>query len=48
MRKKIVENHLKKTGGPVVNTGPTHGQNRSRNQNGQWRAKRSDAGRKRI
>ncbi len=35
------------TGGPVVKTGPTAGQNRSRNQNGRWRAKRSDAGKKR-
>lgn len=33
-----------KTGGPVVKTGPTAGQNRSRNKNGRWRAKRSDAG----
>lgn len=32
------------TGGPVVKTGPTAGQNRSRNKNGRWRAKRSDAG----
>ena len=32
------------TGGPVVKTGPTAGQNRSRNKNGQWSRKRSDAG----
>lgn len=32
------------TGGPVVKTGPTAGQNRSRNEDGQWHAKRSDAG----
>lgn len=32
------------TGGPVVKTGPTRGQNRSRNDDGRWRAKRSDAG----
>jgi hypothetical protein len=32
------------TGGPVVKTGPTAGQNRSRNNDGAWRAKRSDAG----
>lgn len=32
------------TGGPVIKTGPTAGQNRSRNDNGQWRKKRSDAG----
>ena len=29
--------------GPVVKTGPTYGQNRSRNNNGTWRRKRSDA-----
>lgn len=33
-----------KTGGPVVKTGPTAGQNRSRNGNGIWRRKRSGAG----
>lgn len=32
------------TNGPVVKTGPTAGQNRSRTQEGAWRAKRSDAG----
>lgn len=31
------------TGGPVVKTGPTRGENRSRNQDGTWRKKRSDA-----
>ena len=30
-------------GGPVVRSGPTFGQVRSRNLNGCWRAKRSDA-----
>lgn len=35
------------THGPVVKTGPTAGQNRSRNKNGQWRRKRSDAGKSR-
>ena len=35
------------TGGPVVPTGPTRGQNRSRNKNGQWRKKRGDAGKSR-
>lgn len=34
-------------GGPLVKTGPTAGQVRSRNTNGQWRPKRSDAGVKR-
>ena len=33
-----------KTGGPVVKTGPTAHQNRSRNKDGRWRAKRSDTG----
>ncbi len=37
----------KDTKGPVVKTGPTKGQNRSRNDDGQWRAKRSDAGKSR-
>jgi len=32
------------TNGPVVKTGPTAGQNRSRNEDGSWRKKRSDAG----
>ena len=32
------------TNGPVVKTGPTAGQNRSRNDDGAWRKKRSDAG----
>ncbi len=35
------------THGPVVKTGPTSGQNRSRNKDGRWRAKRSDSGRPR-
>ena len=35
------------TGGPVIKTGPTRGQKRSRNKNGRWRKKRSDAGKKR-
>lgn len=32
------------THGPVVKTGPTRGENRSRNNDGRWREKRSDAG----
>ena len=32
------------TNGPVVKTGPTAGENRSRNNDGAWRKKRSDAG----
>ena len=35
------------THGPIVKTGPTAGQVRSKNQDGQWRAKRSDAGKPR-
>lgn len=37
----------KDTKGPIVKTGPTKGQNRSRNDDGAWRAKRSDAGKSR-
>lgn len=36
-----------KTHGPVVKTGPTASNNRSRNNDGQWRRKRSDAGKPR-
>lgn len=35
------------TNGPVVKTGPTAGQNRSRNDDGTWHKKRSDAGKPR-
>ena len=42
--KKDPKKSPKETGGPVVKTGPTAGQNRSRNKDGQWRGKRSDAG----
>jgi hypothetical protein len=35
------------TKGPVVKTGPTRGNNRSRTKDGSWRAKRSDAGKSR-
>lgn len=34
----------KDTKGPIVKIGPTAGQNRTRNKDGSWRAKRSDAG----
>lgn len=37
----------KDTGGPIVKTGPTGGKNRSRNKDGTWRKKRSDAGKPR-
>jgi len=37
----------KDTGGPIVETGPTAGKVRSRNNDGTWRAKRSDAGKTR-
>ena len=33
----------KDTHGPIVKTGPTAGENRSRNNDGRWREKRSDA-----
>ena len=36
-----------KTHGPIVKTGPTAGQVRSRNKNGRWRKTRSDAGKPR-
>lgn len=38
----------KDTKGPTVKTGPTTGQNRSKNKDGRWRAKRSDAGKSRT
>lgn len=37
----------KDTKGPVVKTGPTKGKNRSRNDDGRWRSKRSDSGKSR-
>ena len=45
--KKDPSKSPKTTAGPVVKTGPTAGNNRSRNNDGQWRAKRSDAGKPR-
>ncbi len=45
--KKDSSRSPKETNGPVVKSGPTAGNNRSRNDNGQWRAKRSDAGKPR-
>lgn len=42
--KKDPKKSPKTTGGPVVPTGPTAGQNRSRNADGRWRKKRSDTG----
>lgn len=33
--------------GPAVKTGPTAGKTRSRNDDGSWRKKRSDAGKPR-
>jgi hypothetical protein len=41
---KVVAKHATKPRGPIVRTGPTAGQVRSRNLDGRWRAKRSDAG----
>lgn len=37
----------RETHGPIVKTGPTAGQNRSRNKDGRWRAKRNDTGKTR-
>lgn len=37
----------RETGGPIVKNGPTKDQVRSRNKDGQWRRKRSDAGKTR-
>lgn len=37
----------KDTHGPIVKSGPTAGDNRSRNQDGSWRKKRSDSGQSR-
>lgn len=45
--KKNPNKSPKDTKGPVVKTGPTAGENRSRNKDGRWRAKRSDTGKKR-
>jgi len=42
--KKDPSKSPRETNGPVVKTGPTAGQNRSRNDDGAWRKKRSDAG----
>lgn len=37
----------KDTKGPVVKSGPTRGENRSRKKDGEWRKKRSDSGKSR-
>ncbi|WP_269091999.1 hypothetical protein [Enterococcus sp. BWR-S5] len=37
----------KDTKGPIVKTGPTAGENRTRKSSGEWRKKRSDTGQKR-
>lgn len=44
---KICDLSPRDTHGPLVKTGPTAGQNRSRNKDGRWRAKRSDVGKPR-
>ncbi len=38
----------KNNGGPLVKTGPTAGKVRSRTKTGEWRKKRSDAGKPRT
>jgi hypothetical protein len=45
--KKDFRKSPRETGGPVVRTGPTAGQNRSRNSDGTWRRKNSSAGKPR-
>jgi hypothetical protein len=45
--KKDPNKSPRETGGPVVRTGPTAGQNRSRTDKGKWRKKRSDSGKSR-
>lgn len=39
--------NTKNSQGPIVKTGPTAGKVRTRNKNGRWRSKRSDAGKPR-
>ncbi len=41
-KKHSTNKPTRETGGPVVKTGPTRGENRSRNQDGSWRKKRND------
>lgn len=43
----MTNNSPRNTHGPIVKSGPTAGQNRSRNNDGSWRKKRSDAGKSR-
>lgn len=45
--KKNTNRSPQEAGGPVVKTGPTAGDVRSRNKDGRWRKKRSDSGRRR-
>lgn len=45
--KKDPSKSPRNTNGPVVKSGPTAGLNRSRNDDGAWRKKRSDAGKPR-
>lgn len=47
MAKKDWTQSPRNTNGPVVRTGPTSGQNRSRKNNGAWRRKRNDTGKSR-
>jgi hypothetical protein len=44
MKGEINMSSPKDTHGPIVKTGPTAGNTRSRNADGTWRKKRSDAG----
>jgi len=45
--KKDPKKSPRETGGPVVKSGPTAGNNRTRKASGEWRKKRSDTGTKR-
>ncbi|KRK90263.1 hypothetical protein FC99_GL000159 [Levilactobacillus koreensis JCM 16448] len=42
-----IERDPHKAGGPVVKSGPTNGNVRTQKSDGQWRKKRSDAGKSR-
>lgn len=45
--KKDPNKSPRENNGPVVKTGPTAGQNRTRTESGTWRKKRDDAGKSR-
>lgn len=47
MKKLDSKKSPKETHGPVVHTGPNAGKNRTKTAGGQWRKRRSDAGKPR-